>query len=399
MKSIRCVLALSVAALCLSATSYAQEQKFADLGDFRLVSGETLRNTRIGYRTFGKINADRSNIVVFPTWAGGTTEQLKDNVGAGKLISDTDYYVILIDALANGVSSSPSNSKDQPHMKFPQITVRDMINTQHELVTKTLGISHVKAVMGISMGGMQTFQWMVSYPDFMDKAIPMVGSPHVAPYDVVMWRINIDGIKDSAGWNNGDYKENPAGLVHFEIGELVLQTPAEYNRTHTREKVLEALKKAETVPDAEDANNTIRQSEAMIALDVRRFRWIDGKRRGERESESLRCGRQTGSHGYSSACARFCCIAARTSARTRVRLRPSCDRMRGTEASRSRSRLPSPINGCPHLHSVPASFHVDSEQCPNPQTAPKSPTAQAAARRHRPLLRTKKHSSRSSAPA
>ena len=267
MKNMRCVLALSVAVLCLSATSYAQEQKFAELGDFKLVSGETLRNTRIGYRTFGKINADRSNVVVFPTWAGGTTEQLKDNVGPGKLISDADYYVILIDALANGVSSSPSNNKDQPHMKFPQITVRDMVNTQHELVTKTLGISHVKAVMGISMGGMQTFQWMVSYPDFMDKAIPMVGSPHVAPYDVVMWRINIDSIKDSAGWNNGDYTENPAKLVHFEIGELVLQTPTEYNRTHTREQVLAALKKAET-DKAEDANDTIRQSEAMMALDV-----------------------------------------------------------------------------------------------------------------------------------
>ncbi len=267
MKNMRCVLALSVAVLCLSATSYAQEQKFAELGDFKLVSGETLRNTRIGYRTFGRINADRSNVVVFPTWAGGTTEQLKDNVGPGKLISDADYYVILIDALANGVSSSPSNNKDQPHMKFPQITVRDMVNTQHELVTKTLGISHVKAVMGISMGGMQTFQWMVSYPDFMDKAIPMVGSPHVAPYDVVMWRINIDSIKDSAGWNNGDYTENPAKLVHFEIGELVLQTPTEYNRTHTREQVLAALKKAET-DKAEDANDTIRQSEAMMALDV-----------------------------------------------------------------------------------------------------------------------------------
>jgi homoserine O-acetyltransferase len=268
MKNLRYAFALLVAVLCLAATGHAQEQKFADLGDFKLVSGETLRNTRIGYRTFGKINADRSNIIVFPTWAGGTTEQLKDNVGAGKLISDADYYVILIDALANGVSSSPSNSTAQPHMKFPKITVRDMVNTQHELVTKTLGISHVKAVMGISMGGMQTFQWMVSYPDFMDKAIPMVGSPHVAPYDVVMWRINIDSIKDSAGWNHGDYKENPAGLVHFEIGELMLQTPAEYNRTHTREQVLEALKKAETVPDAEDANNTIRQSEAMMALDV-----------------------------------------------------------------------------------------------------------------------------------
>ena len=194
MKNIRCGFALLAAVLCLAASSYAQDQKFADLGDFKLVSGETLRNCRIGYRTFGKMNADRSNIVVFPTWAGGTTEQLKDNVGAGKLINDADYYVILIDALANGVSSSPSNSASQPHMNFPKIAVRDMVNTQHELLTKALGIQRVKAVMGISMGGMQTFQWMVSYPDFMDKAIPIVGSPHVAPYDVVFWRINIDSI-------------------------------------------------------------------------------------------------------------------------------------------------------------------------------------------------------------
>lgn len=268
MKRIRFVCRLLAALLCLAATSYAQDQKFADLGDFKLVSGETLRNTRIGYRTFGKMNADRSNIIVFPTWAGGTTDELKENVGAGKLISDADYYIVLIDALANGVSSSPSNSAAQPRMKFPKIAVRDMVNTEHELLTKKLGIQHVKAVMGISMGGMQTFQWMVSYPDFMDKAIPIVGSPHVAPYDVVMWRINIDVLEDSAGWNNGDYKVNPAGLVHFEIGELMLQTPAEYNRTHTRAQVLEALRKAETVPDAEDANNTIRQSEAMMALDV-----------------------------------------------------------------------------------------------------------------------------------
>ncbi len=267
MKNIRCGFVSLAAVLCLAASSYAQEQKFAELGDFKLVSGEILRDCRIGYRTFGKMNADRSNIVVFPTWAGGTTEQLKENVGAGKLINDADYFVVLMDALSNGVSSSPSNSTTQPHMKFPKITVRDMVNAEHELLTKTLGIQHVKAVMGISMGGMQTFQWIVSYPDFMDKAIPIVGSPHVAPYDVVMWRINIDAIEDSVGWNHGDYTENPAKMVHFEIGELVLQTPAEYNRTHTREQALEALKKAET-DKAEDANDTIRQSEAMMALDV-----------------------------------------------------------------------------------------------------------------------------------
>src|ERR1700743_644330 len=223
MKNIRCGFVLLTAVLCLAATAHAQEQKFADLGDFKLVSGETLRDCRIGYRTFGKMNVDRSNIVVFPTWAGGTTEQLKDNVGAGKLVNNADYYVVLIDALANGVSSSPSNSTAQPRMKFPKIAVRDMVNTQHELLTTVLGIQHVKAVMGISMGGMQTFQWMVSYPDFMDNAIPIVGSPHVAPYDVVMWRINIDALEGSAGWNHGDYDWTPAGLVHFEIGELILQ--------------------------------------------------------------------------------------------------------------------------------------------------------------------------------
>jgi homoserine O-acetyltransferase len=267
MKITRCGFVLLVAVLCLAASSYAQEQKFADLGNLELVSGELLKNCRIGYRTFGKMNADRSNIIVIPTWAGGTTDELRNNVGTGKLVDDADYYVVLIDALSNGVSSSPSNSKSQPRMKFPKIAVRDMVNTEHELLTKTLGIQHVKAVMGISMGGMQTFQWMVSYPGFMDYAIPIVGSPHVAPYDVVMWRINIDALEDSAGWHHGNYKENPAKLVHFEIGELTLQTPTEYNRTHTREQVLAALTKAET-DKAEDANNTIRQSEAMMGLDV-----------------------------------------------------------------------------------------------------------------------------------
>src|SRR3984885_15606628 len=99
MKNVRRCFVLLAAVVYLAAASYAQEQKFAELGDFKLVSGEVLKNCRVGYRTFGKMNADRSNLVVLPTWAGGTTEQLKDNVGTGKLINDTDYYVVLIDAL------------------------------------------------------------------------------------------------------------------------------------------------------------------------------------------------------------------------------------------------------------------------------------------------------------
>src|SRR5579863_6668248 len=271
MKSIRRTFVLLAALLCVAVSNYAQEQKFADLGDFKLVSGETLRNCRIGYRTFGKMNSERSNIVVFPTWAGGTTEELKANVGVGKLIDDTDYYVVLIDALANGVSSSPSNSTAQPHMKFPKITVRDMVNTEHELLTKALGIQHVKAVMGISMGGMQTFQWMVSYPDFMDKAIPIVGSPRVAPYDVVMWRINIDSIKNSAEWKHGDYAMRPAAAMRTvsDIHNLALSTPDRYIEVNRSVPFGEMLAAAEeSTLSGFDTNDWYRQLEAMIGHDI-----------------------------------------------------------------------------------------------------------------------------------
>jgi homoserine O-acetyltransferase len=267
MKNLQRLLLFAATTLLVCSTAVAQEQKFAELGEFKLVSGEVIRDCRIGYRTFGKLNADKSNVIVFPTWAGGTTEELSGDVGPMGMVDDADYFVILLDAFANGVSSSPSNSAKQPHMKFPKITVRDMVNSQHEVLTKVLGISHVKAVMGVSMGGMQTFQWMVSYPDFMDKAIPIVGSPHVAPYDVVLWRINIDAIETNPAWNHGDYSENPSKLVESEIGELLLNSPAQYNRTHTRAQALESLAKAAEAP-GKDANNKVRQSEAMMELDV-----------------------------------------------------------------------------------------------------------------------------------
>ncbi len=250
-----------------SASAREGQQQFANVGDFKLVSGEILRDCRIGYRTFGHLRADKSNVILFPTWASGTTEQLQSVVGPGKLADSSKYFVILVDALANGVSSSPSNSRVQPRMKFPKITIRDMVNTEHELLTRELGIHHVKAVMGISMGGMQTFQWIVSYPDFMDKAVPIVGSPRLAPYDLVLWKTEIDAIKLDPAWKNGDYTQNPAGLQLAEIGDLVAKTPRRFNQENTREKVLEKLQE-DSRGHGSDANDRIRQMEAMMSLDV-----------------------------------------------------------------------------------------------------------------------------------
>jgi homoserine O-acetyltransferase len=240
--------------------------QFAHLGAFQLTSGEVIQDCRIGYRTYGHLNAAQSNAILFPTWASGVSEQLKDQAAPGKLADSSKYFVVLVDALANGISSSPSNSPLQPRMKFPRITMRDMVNSQHQLLTQ-LGIHHLKAVMGISMGGMQTFQWLVSYPDFMDKAIPIVGSPRLAPYDLVLWQMEIDAIKSDAGWNNGNYKENPAQLLFAEFWVLMGETPQRRNQELTRDKVAKFLDEEAQKP-AMDANDHIRQMEAMMSLDV-----------------------------------------------------------------------------------------------------------------------------------
>jgi homoserine O-acetyltransferase len=146
-------------------------QQVAELGDLTLASGQVLRGCRIGYRTFGKLDARRSNTVLFPTWFGGTTANLTDLIGAGKLVDSTRYYVVAVDALANGVSSSPSNSASQPRMRYPEIGIRDMVESQHALLTRVLRIAHLRGVVGISMGGMQAFQWAMSYPDARDQMV------------------------------------------------------------------------------------------------------------------------------------------------------------------------------------------------------------------------------------
>lgn len=244
-------------------------QKFASIGDFKLENGDIIRGCRIGYRTFGKLDQDKSNIIVFTTWAGGQTRQLNLKPGdKGSLFDTSRYYVIAIDALSNGVSTSPSNSELQPRMNFPKFTMRDLVNSQHKFLTGVLKINHVKALMGISMGGMQTFQWIISYSDFMDKAVPIVGSPQLAPYDLLHWQTQIDAIMNDPNWQNGNYAKNPAREFEYEIGAIILTTPDDYNRRMTREQVFAEIEKSKNETGGFDANDKIRQTQAMMTIDV-----------------------------------------------------------------------------------------------------------------------------------
>ena len=269
----RSLLIITALFVLISAPLAAQQLKFASLGNFQLENGQTIRGLKIGYRTLGKLNPQKSNVVVFPTWFTGTTKDLVDLIGPGKLVDSSKYYVILVDALGDGVTSSPSNSKDQPRMQFPRFTIRDMVKSQHALLTRVLGISHVHALIGISMGGMQTFQWMVSYPSFMDKAVPIVGSPQLTSYDLLLWTAELHAIEYSKDWNNGNYTSPPIGAMATvaDIHELNLTTPA-YRASQTSPaafpKFLADTQKS-TLENF-DANNWVRQLQALMADDVSR---------------------------------------------------------------------------------------------------------------------------------
>ena len=181
------------------------------------------------------------------------------------------YYVIVVDALGNGVSSSPSNSRLQARMNFPQFTLRDMVNTQRELLVGQLGIKHLKAVMGISMGAMQTFQWIVAYPDFMDNAVPMLGAPRLAPYPLLHLKLGMDLIMNDPAWKNGNNDSPIAGRTSVELADLVLTTPEYFNAHTNRDQMFQQI---DQVADAgaasgrHDANDKIRTTQALLRFDL-----------------------------------------------------------------------------------------------------------------------------------
>jgi homoserine O-acetyltransferase len=263
---------LIVAVLCVWAGPLAAQQlKYASLGDFQLENGQVIRDLKIGYRTIGTLNAQKSNAVVFPTAFMGQTSRMVGGVGPGKLVDSSRYYVILVDALGNGVSSSPSNSKAQPRMQFPKFNIRDMVKSQHTLLTSVLKISHVHAVVGISMGGHQTFQWMVSYPGFMDEAIPIVGSPRPTSYDNLLHTAELHAITFSRDWNDGNYASEPVAALSMVADILALNSSTpEYRVTHTTLAEFPGFLAGiqNSLVKSFDANDCVRQVQAMLDHDV-----------------------------------------------------------------------------------------------------------------------------------
>src|SRR5260370_1961520 len=277
----KCRFAFYVLFVCVTwrcTSAYAQApsadgiQQFAQFGDFKLHDGGVIHEFRMGYRTLGKLNSGKSNAVLWHTWIGGKSQDLLPFIRPGNVVDTNKYFVVLVDAIGNGVSSSPSNSKRQPLMKYPKFTIRDMVEAEHRLCTDVLHLSHLHAVLGISMGGMQAFEWVLTYPHLMDVGIPMSSSPQSTSFDKLNWTAQIDAIELDPAWNDG----NPTGplghglALSQEIGSMNGTSPS-YRVARTSPKdfgvfVAEIRKNAKG--DGGTARDQIRQRQAIIALDI-----------------------------------------------------------------------------------------------------------------------------------
>jgi homoserine O-acetyltransferase/O-succinyltransferase len=181
-----------------------------EIPDLTLECGATLRPARIAYKTYGSLNADKSNAIVYPTWYSGRYWENEWLIGEDLGLDPAQWFIIVPNMLGNGLSSSPSNTPPPyDRARFPRINVRDNVESQYRLVTEHFGIERLALVLGWSMGAGQTYQWAVSHPEMVPRALPFCGSSRTSPHNIVF----LEGVKGAltadGGFRGGWYDGQP----------------------------------------------------------------------------------------------------------------------------------------------------------------------------------------------
>ena len=247
--------------------------------DFRFGTGETINQLRIHYRTLGQPQRGAegavTNAVLILHGTGGTGRQFLAPQFAGELfgpgapLDTTRTYVILPDGIGHGGSSKPS---DGLRMRFPRYDYDDMVAAHHRLLTEHLGVRHLRLVMGTSMGGMHTWVWGETHPEFMDALMPLACQPVALVGRNRLWRsMLIDAIRNDPEWKAGEYTTQPRAGLRTAIDLLILagSAPILMQRTlATRDTVDRYLQsQLATRMAALDANDLIYQVEASRSYD------------------------------------------------------------------------------------------------------------------------------------
>lgn len=245
--------------------STAGEQEFFALGDYNLGSGKVIKDCVLGYRTYGALNSARSNAVLFPTWYGGTSAELEAFVGPGKMLDTSRCFVIAVDSFGNGISSSPSNSPGQKGRSFPHFTIEDMVRAQYRLTAEKFGIQRLHAVIGISMGGMQAFQWAAAYPGGARKIVAITGTPRPTAYDRLFFQTllaALEGGRTHEGWDAVSLR-TVAGL-----NTMASNTPAHFNALCSPENLASQMDRERDDLKKKDPLDLAWQVKALLRHDI-----------------------------------------------------------------------------------------------------------------------------------
>lgn len=202
---------------------YSQENhgpyQLFSMGDFQLEDGGIIEHCEIAYSTFGKLNAKKDNAILITTWYSGTSRIMEQvYIGTGRAIDPAKYFIVIVNQIGNGLSTSPHNASDSLRgPKFPRVRIADDVRAQHKLLTEQFGIQTLALVTGGSMGAQQTWEWAVRYPDMVKRAAPIAGRAGKSPHNFLFVETLIYSLTSDPLWNGGYYTEPNAvrhGLRH-----------------------------------------------------------------------------------------------------------------------------------------------------------------------------------------
>jgi len=197
--------------------------------DFHFLNGETLPELRLHYLTLGTPKRDSAghvtNAALLLHGTNGSGKAVLENLGSqlfgnGQPLDSTKYYLIIPDALGCAGSSKPS---DGLRAKFPRYGYNDIVEAQKLLVTEGLGIDHLRLILGLSMGAMNTWIWGAKYPDMMDALMPLVSLPGPITGHNLLWRRMVtESLRNDPDYNGGNYVKQPSLWLFTLPGQNIM---------------------------------------------------------------------------------------------------------------------------------------------------------------------------------
>lgn len=181
-----------------------------DIGDLVLEEGGTIRNCKLAFATLGALNPKKDNAILICTWYSGTSKIMADvYTGRGRALDPDRYFIIIVNQIGNGLSSSPHNTPGAAGMaRFPHVRISDDVQAQHKLLTEKFGITELALVTGGSMGAEQTWEWAVRYPEMVKRAAPIAGTAQTTPQDAAFSRSLDEARRSAPGFNGGFYNSH-----------------------------------------------------------------------------------------------------------------------------------------------------------------------------------------------